>query len=165
MPDSESIATFETSTGIPVGIPPGTGSPHRASGNPSNPRRLLWVDDSQAMLSLYKAVFESLGFEVLSTSSPEEALNHASLATTDVAILDYEMPEMDGGQLAHLIKNRRPMLPVIMYSGCMHIPQSASHCVDAFCAKAAPRAELLATIDRLSGRLCKTRGITPSSPQ
>ena len=118
-----------------------------------NGPRLLWVDDSQALLSLYKSVFESLGFAVWTTASPEEALRHASLATADVAILDYEMPEMNGEMLAYHIKNRHPWLPVILYSGSPCIPQSAS--VDAICAKGAPREELLTTIQRLTmpGRL------------
>ena len=41
------------------------------------------------------------------------------------------------------------MLPVIIYSGSVSIPQSANNCADAFCVKAAPREELLTTIERL----------------
>ncbi len=111
--------------------------------------RLLWVDDSWMLLSLYQSVFESLGFEVLATSSSAEALDHLSPHAVDVAILDYDMPEMDGGTLASIIKDRCPALPVILYSGSDSIPPNACQWVDAVCAKAAPRAELLATIDRL----------------
>jgi len=112
--------------------------------------RLLWVDDSRMLLSLYQSVFESLGFEVLATSSPNEALQHLSSHGIDVAILDYDMPEMDGGALASLIKDQCPMLPVVLYSGNTSIPHVARRWVDAVCAKGAPRAELLATIERLS---------------
>ena len=123
---------------------------HAASPQAWRGRRLLWVDDSGLLLSLYQAVFASLGFEVLATSSHEEALHHASLDAADVAILDYDMPEMNGGALASLMKRRCPMLPVILYSGCASIPHSASRWVDAICSKAAPREELLTTIQRLS---------------
>jgi two-component system capsular synthesis sensor histidine kinase RcsC len=102
------------------------------------------------LLSLYESVFASLGFEVLAASSPNEALQHLSSHGADIAILDYDMPEMDGGALASLIKDRCPMLPVILYSGNTSIPNVARRWVDAVCAKAAPRGELLATIERLS---------------
>jgi CheY-like chemotaxis protein len=132
-------------------------------------RRLLWVDDSRALLSLYKSVFERLGFEVLATSSPDEALEHVSSNAPDVAILDYDMPGMDGGMLASLIKDRYPVLPVILYSGSTGIPSTAHHWVDAICAKAAPREELLTTIELLSRKASAARGaesprsFTPSS--
>ena len=138
--------------------PPSLASPGMAAALPGLPipahapvlLRLVWVDDSRMLLSLYQSVFQSLGFEVLATSSPAEALQHLSSHDVDVAILDYDMPEMDGGALASMIKDQCPMLPVIIYSGSASIPQVARQWVDAVCAKAAPRGELLATIEQLS---------------
>ena len=122
------------------------------SSQPYRGIRLLWVDDSRVLLSLYQAVFESLGFEVFAISSPKEALHRVSSDAADVAILDFDMPEMDGAVLASLMKERHPKLPVILYSGNTRIPHRAQHCVDAICAKGAPREELLTMIDRLSPR-------------
>ena len=113
-------------------------------------RRVLWVDDSRLLLSLYKSVFENLGFEVQARPSPEEALHHLSSGATDVAILDYDMPEMDGGKLALLIKAQSPTLPVILYTGSTCVPHSVRYCVDAVCAKGAPREQLVAVIERLT---------------
>jgi len=119
---------------------------------PGKGRRLLWVDDSGPLLGLYKMVFENLGFQVEVTCSPHEALDRMSSQDMDAAILDYEMPEMDGGILASLIKRRHPELPVILYSGSILIPQNARHWVDAICSKAAPREELLTIIETLAQR-------------
>lgn len=86
-------------------------------------RRLLWVDDSAPLLSLYKSVFESLGFEVLTTASPEEALlyHRVHSIAPNVIILDYDMPAMNGAALAALIaaliKDHYPLTPVILHSG------------------------------------------------
>jgi DNA-binding NtrC family response regulator len=113
-------------------------------------RTLLWVDDSRSLLSLYKVVFETLGFEVLASFLPEDALRLLSSHAVDVAILDYDMPAMNGGMLASLVKSEFPMLPVILYTGNTSIPNSTHRCVDAICAKAAPREELLAVIERLA---------------
>jgi DNA-binding NtrC family response regulator len=107
------------------------------------------VDDSRVLLSLYKSVFESLGFEVLATSSPEEALLHVSSDAADMAVLDYNMPGMVGEMLASMMKAQAPGLPVILYSGSSRILRSAHPWVDAICAKAAPREELLTTIEQL----------------
>jgi len=131
-------------------------------------RRLLWVDDSAPLLSLYKSVFESLGFEVITTSSPEEALLHhgAHSSAPDVVILDYDMPAMNGGTLASLIKGQYPSTPVILHSGNTCIPTDAYDCVDATCTKGAPREELLATIERLSPvRLSSGRGLSLATGQ
>jgi two-component system, cell cycle sensor histidine kinase and response regulator CckA len=113
-------------------------------------KRLLWVDDSEAMLSLYKSAFESLGFEIWATSSPRDALDASCLSAIDLAILDYEMPELDGGELASRIKDRHPQIPVILYSGSVCIPAAANAWVDAICSKGGPRCELLSAIERLT---------------
>ena len=119
---------------------------------PGRGRKLLWVDDSRPLLGLYKLVFEGLGFQVRATSSPGEALDHLCSDDTDAAIVDYEMPEMNGDALASLIKGRRPNLPVILYSGSDRIPPNAMRWVDAICSKAESRQQLLITIEALSPR-------------
>jgi CheY-like chemotaxis protein len=144
----ESLMAEIVSQGVFGSLP--EGSSHLISPQPWTKRRLLWVDDSRVLLSLYKSVFESLGFEVVASSSPEEALGLLSSDVIDIAILDYDMPEMNGGVLASLIKDQFPALPIILYTGSTYIPCSAHGAVDGVCDKAAPREELLAMIERLS---------------
>ena len=134
--------------------------PDFSRSQPGRGQKLLWVDDSRLLLGLYKTVFEGFGFEVQATCSPHEALDHLSSRAADVAILDYEMPEMDGGVLASLIKGRHPEVPVILYSGSDGIPSDAHRWVDAICSKTAPREELLAAIEEsVASRTGHTRGI------
>jgi CheY-like chemotaxis protein len=110
--------------------------------------RLLWVDDSENLLSLYKAVFESLGFDIVTTSSPSEAVSYAKLFA-DLVILDYDMPEINGAELASLIKNHHPSLPIVLHSGNTALRAASYKSVDALSEKGAPREELLGVIDRL----------------
>ena len=169
MRQHQCVPAAEIPPAIPMGGSPATARANLALLQPWTGRRLLWVDDSRSLLSLYKSVFESLGFEVLATSSPDEALEHVSSNAPDVAILDYDMPGMDGGMLASLIKDRYPVLPVILYSGSTGIPLTAHYWVDAICAKTAPREELLTTIALLSRKASAApgaespRSFTPSS--
>ncbi len=129
---------------------------------------LLWVDDSSTLLELYKAVYEQLGFDVLTTSSPEEAFRYSELA--DVVILDYDMPDMNGAALASLLKARSASKPIILHSSSSFIPAASSQWVDAFCSKGSPQEELLSTIKRVSadqGRPdpeTSSRGICPAMP-
>ncbi|MBZ5664409.1 MAG: response regulator [Acidobacteriia bacterium] len=149
---SQLFATTDTSPSASPNFSAQTDLAHRVVFPPAKGPKLLWVDDSHILLSLYKTVFENLGFTVSAVSSPLEALSDASLAAVDAAILDYDMPEMNGATLAHRIKGRHPNLPVILYSGSNSIPQTANRFVDAICAKGAPREELLSTIERLACR-------------
>ena len=72
---------------------------------------LLLVDDDKQQLELQSLVLKKSGFVVLSADSPIEAL--AILAQphgrkVSVAILDYEMPVMNGCVLADYLKARYP---------------------------------------------------------
>lgn len=123
---------------------------------------LLWVDDSPDLLDLYQTVFQSLGFDVLTTSSAQEAVNYLGLA--DVVILDYDMPVLNGTALASLLKSIDASKAIIMHSGNTSIPPVARQWVDAICPKGAPREELLAAIGRLSaGRPVGDQEILPGA--
>jgi DNA-binding NarL/FixJ family response regulator len=67
----------------------------------------------------------------------------------DAVILDYEMPEMNGEEVATSIKKNRPELPVVMFTGSSLVPNRVKGVVDAVCDKAGSRDELLAAIRRL----------------
>src|ERR1700686_3572726 len=83
------------------------------SGGPT----VLWVDDFQPGLELYRAMFEGLGFKVLTASCGKEAVKLAADNLVDVVVTDYEMPGMNGEAVAMAIKSIKPRVPVVMFSG------------------------------------------------
>jgi CheY-like chemotaxis protein len=113
---------------------------------------LLWIDDYRPGLEMYRAMFEALGFSVVTASSGEEGLQLASLNNIDVAITDYEMPEMNGEAVAIALKSLKPNTPILMFSGSTFVSDRARLVVDAFCDKAGSREELLAAIHFLLGK-------------
>ena len=115
------------------------------------PKTLVWIDDYQPGLTVFKAVFEGLGFRVLTASSGSQGLELVDSDPVDAVIVDYEMPEMDGEAVATSIKNSRPELPVILFSGSSLVPSRVKNVVDAVCDKAGSRDELLAAINRVLG--------------
>lgn len=74
--------------------------------------RLLLVDDEAAMLFALKELAEARGYEAVLAKSGKEAL--ARLDGVDAVVTDYSMPEMDGVQLLDSIRERDPLLPVIL---------------------------------------------------
>jgi DNA-binding response OmpR family regulator len=68
----------------------------------------------------------------------------------DAVILDYQMPEMNGGQVAKLMKQLRPEVPVMILSALPWLPQEAPReCIDDFVCKGEPTAALVKRIQAL----------------
>lgn len=118
---------------------------------PAADKTLLWIDDYEPGLALYKAVFEGFGFNVITAARGRKGLDLAASHHIDAVVVDYEMPEMDGEQVAASLKDFYPDLPVVLFTGSDTISHRARNLVDAVCDKAGPRNELLATIRGVMG--------------
>ena len=75
----------------------------------SGSRRVLAIDDHPVNLELLEGLLENEGFEVVSVPGAAPALIELEKAVSEgkpfaLALLDYQMPETDGGQLARLIR-------------------------------------------------------------
>jgi len=125
-------------------------------------KTLLWIDDYQPGLALYKAVFEGFGFQVITASRGREGLYLAASHHVDAVIVDYEMPEMDGEEVAASLKSSRPDLPVVLFTGSDMISHRARNLVDAVCDKADSRNRLLATIRGVMGDSAATSFFPPA---
>ena len=81
--------------------------------------RILVVDDEAGML---RSVERVLGqdYKVASTRSSREAIGLAEEFKPDLAILDIQMPEMDGFQLMEAMQALDPELDVIFMTGSIH---------------------------------------------
>ena len=125
-----------------------TRAPRVRAARPSQTSKatLLWVDDFRVGLEMYKAMFERLGYRVLTASSGEAALRLAATQQVDLVVTDYEMPGMNGEAVALALKSLHPHLPVILFSGSTTVSDRALQLVDACCDKAGSREELLAAI-------------------
>ncbi|HVO81219.1 MAG TPA: response regulator [Terriglobales bacterium] len=71
----------------------------------------------------------------------------------DAVISDYQMPGMNGAELAAEIKRCKPTLPVIMITGRQPVPEEAPHLVDAALAKGEPVDRILNQLQILLGAL------------
>lgn len=85
----------------------------------SGSETVLAVDDDQTMLDLLEEVLRPLGYNVLSASSGEEALEVASEHQDEIDLLltDVILPGIKGQDLAKQLLNRCPGVNVLFMSG------------------------------------------------
>lgn len=77
----------------------------------------LLVDDEERFLSTTKILLEKRGLAVSTAKSGIEALKVLDEKRIDIVILDVQMPGMDGVEVLRKIKQRFPLLEVIMLTG------------------------------------------------
>ena len=80
---------------------------------------ILFVDDESFIVHVQQKTFERYGYSVTSFVSSLDALNKfkADPGMFDIVICDMTMPVMSGLALAYKIKQIRPDIPVIIYTG------------------------------------------------
>ena len=78
-------------------------------------KRILIVDDEEAILKILRIKLRVSGYEVLMAHDGRQALELIETARPDAVILDIIMPEMDGFQLLERLKSLPPV-PVIAAS-------------------------------------------------
>ncbi|MGD9160735.1 MAG: ATPase, T2SS/T4P/T4SS family [Desulfobacteraceae bacterium] len=77
---------------------------------------VLFVDDDEKFLKLFKQLLENKGFIVITATNGVEALRLAIRVRPDIIITDYIMPEMDGINLIKKLKANLEtrQIPIIM---------------------------------------------------
>ena len=109
---------------------------------------VMCVDDDAGIRELYGALLGQNGYEVIAASNGRHALHvfQSKEKEIDAVILDYEMPGMNGLELAAWLKQLHPTLPVIMISGSHPVLEDMAPFVDAAMGKGVPLRNIL---DRL----------------
>ena len=82
-------------------------------------KTILVVDDQETILSSVSAFLNAGKYNVITANSGELALQKSKDYKGDIHLLltDFQMPEMDGIQLATAMSIDRPQLKVLMMSG------------------------------------------------
>src|SRR5689334_20290914 len=85
-----------------------------------NRKTILFVDDDTQFLELLQPYMERLSrgeWEVLVASNSGAALSTLNSRTIDLAVLDVQLPVMDGVQLLQLVHRKHPQLKKAVLSG------------------------------------------------
>ncbi len=79
--------------------------------------KLLFIDDEQTFLKYLAKRLELDGFTVKTTFSGEEGVEAAAREGFDVAVVDLQMPGIDGIEVQKRLKALQPNLPCIVLTG------------------------------------------------
>ena len=79
-------------------------------------KMILCIEDEPQMIDLIKLILETKGYEVLGAEGGQQGLDLMRTEKPDLILLDLMMPEMDGGDVFHHMKEEVELrdLPVIV---------------------------------------------------
>ncbi len=81
------------------------------------PKKVLVADDASDMTLMLDKILSRAGHIVETCTDGRDALKLFKPGKYDLVITDYAMPKMNGIELAHIIRKRDPLLPIIMVTG------------------------------------------------
>jgi CheY-like chemotaxis protein len=118
--------------------------------------RVLAVDDNDDFRSMLVELLGPLGYEVKTANNPIKALEVFRLEKNgfQLVILDYYMPQMDGGKTFEWLRKLKPDVKVIICSGAdeLRLRQiQAQYKIDGYLHKPFRIPEALAMIKRIMG--------------
>jgi CheY-like chemotaxis protein len=130
-------------------------------------RRILIVDDEEAVCTVIERAFETLDFkcEVRTAANPFTALEQLQQYAFDLVITDHRMPQMDGIELITIIRQINPQTGIILMTGygTDALRQKAEALqIDGYLAKPFHLAHLL---ELIHAALAKRTGLNPASKE
>src|SRR5581483_6735815 len=86
------------------------------AGAPTEPPRILVVDDQFTVRELQRSILEAAGYPVETAKDAREALDRIRRGGIDLVLTDLEMPEMDGLELLAAVRadEATASLPVVV---------------------------------------------------
>jgi DNA-binding response OmpR family regulator len=111
--------------------------------------KILVVDDDAHILKLYKIELEEDGYEVVTASNGQEAMELFEKEDPDLVTLDILMPDVDGISLLRRMKEIKPRLPIIMSTAYDYRDDFAVWASEAYLVKSADLSEMKETIKKL----------------
>jgi CheY-like chemotaxis protein len=79
--------------------------------------RILIVDDDLAVQATVRLLLERAGHDVVTAGDGRKGLALFGASDFDLLFLDIFMPGMDGFETMRLVRQRRPLIPIIVISG------------------------------------------------
>jgi CheY-like chemotaxis protein len=80
-------------------------------------KHILIIDDDPAILILFEEFLKSKGYATSAATNGKQGLEMLEQQKPDLIITDIMMPEMDGREMIHEVRQRQPDLPIIAISG------------------------------------------------
>jgi CheY-like chemotaxis protein len=75
--------------------------------------RILIADDYQAIREIVRSFLERRGFDVSEAADGGEAIRKMESVKPDLVVLDLAMPQMNGVEVASVMHQRLPRVPIV----------------------------------------------------
>ena len=98
-------------------------------------KTLLCVDDEPTGLLIRKMLLEAAGFRVLTAENPAQALDLFCCELVDAVVLDYLLPDVDGGTMVARLRQINAHVPILLLSASFSVPGEVLRQVDAHVTK------------------------------
>lgn len=112
---------------------------------------ILCIDDEALGLQIRKAVLERAGYQVLTAVDGPTGLSLFRGNAIDGVVLDYYMPDMDGGAVAETMRRERPEIPIMLLSAYINLPAEVVALADITLLKGEGPQELLEKLHQMIG--------------
>ncbi len=116
---------------------------------PEDRRLVLCVDDEVVGLQVRKMILERSGYTVLTAPNGAAALKVFAENPIEAVVLDYAMPGMDGAEVAALMRQQKPHVPILLLSAYMALPKDVTGIVDIYMTKGEGAPMLLEKLNSL----------------
>ena len=161
MTDSRRIVVARLEPPETGGAPtPWSGSEVRADRAPACGKRILLVDDEDSLRACLRLMLELAGYRVTEARDGVEALKIFAVGEFDLVITDFNMPVMQGNELAVKLKLLAPSQPILMITASPRARSEPQNPVDALLNKPF----LVAELHHALGKLLSP-GVEPARPQ
>ena len=109
---------------------------------------ILCIDDAENAIFVRKLVLEGAGYTVLTALDGETGLQLFRSHEIDLVISDHVLPGRTGAELSHQMKQEKPMVPILLFSGESERPEEAEE-ADLFMSKTDGPVQLLEKVAAL----------------
>jgi CheY-like chemotaxis protein len=78
---------------------------------------ILIVDDDEFLTETFKVILETVGYNVEVASTGMQAINLTKDTTYDMVILDIKLPDINGDEVARIMKKQGKKTKIVMITG------------------------------------------------
>ena len=78
---------------------------------------VLVIDDKEEILGFLHEILSNSGYHSLTASSGKRGVELLLRESVDLIVLDHEMPEMNGYEVAEAVREQWAQMPMILYTG------------------------------------------------
>jgi CheY-like chemotaxis protein len=113
------------------------------------PHLVLCVDDELVGLQVRRLLLERAGYRVATALNGTLGIDIFSSQPVEAVVLDYYMPEMDGGAVAARMRQIKPEVPILLLSAYVNLPAEITRLFDLYMTKGEGAPCLLAKLNSL----------------